>query len=75
MSIESPLPPYTVAVYKHYPLYGNKELVAVKRIGGHWDVIGADFWFNSDEELFEEWPEVEIIGLGIWQGETGFNNV
>lgn len=68
-----PLPPYTVVVYKENVLWNKglpspswRELVAVKRIGGHWDVIGGDYWFNSDAELFDHWSEVEIIGEGIW---------
>lgn len=75
--LESPLPPYTVAVYKEDILFQSatpspswRELVAVKRIGGHWDVIGGDYWFNSDADLFEHWPTVEIIGIGIWTNEN-----
>ena len=65
----SPLPPYTVAVFKDHR---GIERIAVKRIGGHWDVIAADEdWFDSDAELFEAWPEVEIRGEGIWPKKNG----
>jgi hypothetical protein len=63
----SPLPPYTIAVYKTQ----RRELVAVKRISGHWDIAGLEEWFESDEELFEAWPDLEIIGEGIWPQENG----
>ena len=69
----SPLPPYTVAVYRPDPQAPHRELVAIKRIGGHWDVIGATYWLNSDEELFEQWPECEIRGEGIWPNYEGFH--
>ena len=64
-----PLPPYTIAVQR-FPWVRagqEKEVIAVKRIDGRWDLVGGDqYWFNNDEELYEQWPEVEIIGLGIW---------
>lgn len=62
-----PLPPYTIAVYKHK----NYELIAVKRLSGYWDIVGTDeYWFDSDEQLFEEWPELMIVGEGIWPHEN-----
>ena len=64
------LPPYTVAVYRPFP-NPRQELVAIKRLSGHWDIVGTgEYWFDTDEELFEEWPEVMIVGEGIWP-ETG----
>lgn len=70
MNTNSPLPPYTIAVQKFPWIQGpnqETEIVAVKRLDGHWDLVGDEsYWFNNDEELFEQWPEVEIIGVGIW---------
>lgn len=65
-NMSSPLPPYTVAVYTERGFNPGRELIAVKRIGGHWDVIGMDYWFNSDTDLFDHWPEAELVGEGIW---------
>lgn len=63
-----PLPPYTVAVYKQ----GDYEDIAIKRLTGYWDLVGrGDFWFDSDQEMFDAWPTVEILGEGIWPQENG----
>lgn len=64
-----PLPPYTVAVQRFDWVKDlrRRELIAIKRIDGRWDLVGDEpMWFNTDQELFDQWPEVEIIGLGIW---------
>ncbi len=70
--MESDLPPYTIAIQR-FPWVPadrpvrEKEILAVKRTDGRWDLVGdTSHWFNSDEELYSQWSEVEIIGLGIW---------
>lgn len=63
----SNLPPYTIAIFWDRGF----ENVAIKRLSGHWDLVGTgSYWFDTDEELFEAWPTVEIVGEGIWPEKT-----
>ena len=38
------------------------EILAVKNKGRVWEIVGDEsYWFNSDEELAEQWPDYEVV--------------
>ena len=39
------------------------EILDVKNKGRVWEILVGDesYWFNSDEELAEQWPDYEVV--------------
>lgn len=69
--MDEELPIYTVVRHMVEPTNLQKklmhraepyEILAVKNKDGIWDLVGDEsYWFNSDEELAEQWPDYEVV--------------